>query len=188
MAALNVFPCPAQPSQPSLMSILNQTRTPGGARLLHQRLKQPLVDPALISERLDLVQLLVENTELRQLLYEDHLKRFPDLQRLAARFSTGRVGLQDLYRVYTALLRVEPLLQCLQQHSEEDGASYAALQDNFIKDLQEANNDFSNFCKMVETTVDLKQVEQGKFMIQPGFDDDLKSLREQLDEVSSNSK
>ena len=110
LTSLNVFPSPSNPNAPSLFSILNRTRTAGGARLLQQWLKQPLLDPVLISERLDLVELLVTNTELRQLLFEDHLRRFPDFQRLATKFATKKANLQDMYRVYVALSRLEPLI------------------------------------------------------------------------------
>ena len=183
LTSLNVFPSPSNPNAPSLFSILNRTRTAGGARLLQQWLKQPLLDPVLISQRLDLVELLVTNTELRQLLFEDHLRRFPDFQRLATKFATKKANLQDMYRVYVALSRLEPLISCLQENCGEDSESFTVLQDNFIKDLQELAKDFEKFHQMVETTVDLKKVEQGHFMIKPDFDEKLGELREQLDEV-----
>ena len=183
LTSLNVFPSPSNPNAPSLFSILNRTRTAGGARLLQQWLKQPLLDPVLISERLDLVELLVTNTELRQLLFEDHLRRFPDFQRLATKFATKKANLQDMYRVYVALSRLDPLISCLQENCGEDSGSFTVLQDNFIKDLQELAKDFEKFHQMVETTVDLKKVEQGHFMIKPDFDEKLGELREQLDEV-----
>ena len=183
LTSLNVFPSPSNPNAPSLFSILNRTRTAGGARLLQQWLKQPLLDPVLISERLYLVELLVTNTELRQLLFEDHLRRFPDFQRLATKFATKKANLQDMYRVYVALSRLEPLISCLQENCGEDSESFTVLQDNFIKDLQELAKDFEKFHQMVETTVDLKKVEQGHFMIKPDFDEKLGELREQLDEV-----
>ena len=183
LTSLNVFPSPSNPNAPSLFSILNRTRTAGGVRLLQQWLKQPLLDPVLISERLDLVELLVTNTELRQLLFEDHLRRFPDFQRLATKFATKKANLQDMYRVYVALSRLEPLISCLQENCGEDSESFTVLQDNFIKDLQELAKDFEKFHQMVETTVDLKKVEQGHFMIKPDFDEKLGELREQLDEV-----
>ena len=181
--ALKMFHAPSAPSAPSIFSILNQTRTAGGARLLQQWLKQPLMDPALINERLDLVELMVNNTEVRQMLFEDHLKRFPDFQRLSAKFASCKANLQDMYRVYVSLSRLDPLIRCLQDNCGEGSDNFAVMQDNFIKDLQEISNDFEKFTQMVETTIDLKQVEQGHFMIKPDFDDNLGELREQLDDV-----
>ena len=181
--SLNVFPSPLTPSAASIFSILNQTRTAGGARLLQQWLKQPLLDPVLINERLDLVEMMVNNTDIRQLLFEDHLKRFPDFQRLSAKFASSKANLQDMYRVYVSLSRLQPLITCLQENVGEDSDNYAVLQDNFIKDLQEMSQEFDKFHQMVESTIDLKQVEQGHFMIKSEFDDNLGELRQQLDEI-----
>jgi len=188
MLGLNIFPPPIKSSMhSSLYSILNQTRTPGGARLLTQWLKQPLLDPILINERLNIVEMMVLNTELRQILYEDHLRKFPDFQRLSAKFGSGKANLQDMYKVYVALSKLDPLISCLQEKAG-DGDNYVYLQDNFIKDFQEAQNDFEKFYQMVETTMDLKQVEEGHFMIKPDFDDNLGELREQLDTIENRIK
>ena len=169
MKSLNVFPSPTNPNHPSIFSILNQTRTPGGGRLLHQWLKTPLLDHVMINERLNLVDLMVTNTEMRQLLWEDHLRKFPDFQRLSAKFGSSKATLQDMYKVYLAVSKLEGLITCLQNNSGEEADNFVSLQDNFIKDLQEANTDFEKFQQMVETTLDLKQVEQGHFMIRPGW-------------------
>jgi len=183
LTSLNVFPTQVAPNAPSIFSILNQTRTPGGARMLAQWLKQPLLDADLITERLDLVEMLVNNTELRQMLFEEHLRKFPDYQRLAAKFGSSKANLQDMYRVYVSISKLEPLVECLQENCGEESNNYAVLQDNFIKDLQELQKDFEKFSQMVETTIDLNQVEHGHFMIKPDFDDNLGELREQLDLV-----
>eukprot|EP00090_Calanus_glacialis_P000024 TRINITY_DN10022_c0_g1_i1.p1 TRINITY_DN10022_c0_g1~~TRINITY_DN10022_c0_g1_i1.p1 ORF type:complete len:917 (-),score=322.44 TRINITY_DN10022_c0_g1_i1:110-2860(-) len=183
MAGLNVFPSPTNPSpHSSLYAILNQTRSPGGGRLLQQWLKQPLLDPVMINERLDLVEIMVNSTEMRQMLFEDHLRKFPDFQRLSAKFGSSKASLQDMYKVYVSLSKLDPLVNCLQEYAGE-GNNYATLQDNFIKDFQEAQKDFEKFYQMVETTLDLKQVDQGQFLIKPDFDDNLGELREQLDNV-----
>ena len=66
LQGLNLMPNPSAPSHPSLLSILNKTRTPGGSRLMHSWLKQPLLSVEKIVERLDLVEVMVTNTEIRQ--------------------------------------------------------------------------------------------------------------------------
>ena len=115
------------------------------------------------------VELMVTNTEMRQLLWEDHLRKFPDFQRLSAKFGSNKASLQDMYKVYVAVSKLDSLISCLQDNSGEEADNFVTLQDNFIKDLQEANKDFDKFQQMVETTIDLKQVEQGHFMIRPGW-------------------
>ena len=66
LQGLNLMPNPSNPSHPSLLSILNKTRTPGGSRLMLSWLKQPLLSVEKIVERLDLVEVMVTNTEIRQ--------------------------------------------------------------------------------------------------------------------------
>lgn len=69
-------------------------------RLLAQWLRQPLRDINLINERLDIVELLVGNSQLRLQLHEDHLRRIPDMQALARKLTKKKANLQDCYRIY----------------------------------------------------------------------------------------
>ena len=123
----------------------------------------------MINQRLDLVEIIVNSTEMRQMLFEDHLRKFPEFQRLSAKFGSSKASLQDMY---VSLSKLDPIFTCLQVNAGE-GNNYATLQDNFIKDFQEAQKDFEKFYQMVETTLELKQVDQGHFMIKPDFDGNL---------------
>jgi DNA mismatch repair protein MSH2 len=178
VTGLNLLPSAARPTLPSVLSILDRTRTPGGGRLLQAWLKQPLLSVEKIQERLDLVEMLVGETEIRQACHEEHLRRFPDFQRLAGRFLAKKATLQEAYKVFVALERLEPLIGCLQTYQ---GDSLPALQDTCVKDLQEAQRDLENFYKMVETTLDMSEVKKGNFLVKPSFDENLEELRGQLD-------
>ncbi|WP_420633716.1 DNA mismatch repair protein MutS [Candidatus Palauibacter sp.] len=79
----------------SLLTLLDRTRTPMGARLLRRRLLRPLVDADEITARLDAVQELVERPDDREHI-RGALRPIRDLERLAARVSTGRVGPREL--------------------------------------------------------------------------------------------
>ncbi len=79
----------------SLISILDETATPMGARLLMDWLSNPLTDRQAIERRLDAVEELKENSKLSRDLREQ-LKDAYDLQRLSARVATLRVSPRDL--------------------------------------------------------------------------------------------
>jgi len=86
----------------SLLATLDRTLTGPGARLLADRLGAPLTDRAEIDRRLDLVQLFVERTALRERVREA-LKRVPDIERALQRLSVGRGGPRDLAALASGL-------------------------------------------------------------------------------------
>ncbi|MGE7471750.1 DNA mismatch repair protein MutS [Bosea sp. NPDC003192] len=79
----------------SLLATIDRTETPGGSRLLAERLAGPLTDPEAIGRRHDAVALLVEVPSLREALRRD-LSRVPDIARALARLSLDRGGPRDL--------------------------------------------------------------------------------------------
>src|SRR5262249_27665327 len=89
----------------SLLSVVDCTVTPMGARLLAEWLTAPLTSPALIAERLDAVDELLTQSILRGDL-RTMLSQSYDLERLAARVGTGRATPRDL----VALARTLALL------------------------------------------------------------------------------
>lgn len=79
----------------SLISVLDDTKTPMGARLLTDWLNNPLTDIVAINRRLDAVEELTADTKLCRDLREQ-LDEAYDLQRLAARVATLRASPRDL--------------------------------------------------------------------------------------------
>jgi DNA mismatch repair protein MutS len=93
----------------SLLSVIDRTVTPMGARYLHDALLAPLVDPAAVTARLDAVEELLHDHPLRGDVREQ-LRQTADLQRLTARVSTARAVPRDLVGV-TRTLRLLPRLK-----------------------------------------------------------------------------
>lgn len=79
----------------SLLATIDRTVTPGGARLLAERLAGPLTDVAAIRARHDAVECLVDRSELRDRVRQA-LKRAPDMARALSRLGLGRGGPRDL--------------------------------------------------------------------------------------------
>ncbi len=79
----------------SLVSVLNQTRTPMGSRLLLRWIGQPLLDLDALEIRLDAVEWFVTSTERREKV-RDRARTIGDLERLANRIVTGSATPRDL--------------------------------------------------------------------------------------------
>lgn len=79
----------------SLLSVLDETATPMGARMLAEWLSNPLTDPIAIGRRLDAVEELMRDGRLGRELQE-LLKQAYDMQRLCARVATMRASARDL--------------------------------------------------------------------------------------------
>jgi DNA mismatch repair protein MutS len=101
----------------SLLATIDRTATPGGSRLLAERLAGPLTDPAGIARRLDAVALLVEAPALREALRAD-LARVPDIARALARLSLERGGPRDLAALAAGLEAARGVAASLLRHGE----------------------------------------------------------------------
>ena len=79
----------------SLLGAIDMTASPAGARLLAERLANPLTDVAAIDRRLDALGALIEATPLRENLRKG-LAAAPDFLRALSRLSLDRGGPRDL--------------------------------------------------------------------------------------------
>lgn len=185
--ALNLLPSAAEGGNKnqSILGLLNKCKTAQGQRLLSQWVKQPLVDLNKIEERLNVVQVFVEDTELRQTLQDEQLRKIPDFQRLAKKFQRKRATLQDCYRVYQAIDKMPYLLEVLEKH---EGEYQSLLMELFTNPAKELLMDFAKFQEMIETTMDLAQIENHDFVIKADFDEGLAALREKIDELEDGIK
>ncbi len=88
--------------QGSLLSCLDRTRTPMGARLLKKNILMPLRDPERINRRLDTVTRLVDNEEAAEGI-RARLDQVYDLERLNTRVALGRANGRDLLSLKKSL-------------------------------------------------------------------------------------
>jgi DNA mismatch repair protein MutS len=90
-----VEPLRAESRDATLVSVLDRTLTPMGARLLRQWLLAPLTDRAAIARRLDAVAVLAGD-ERRRTGLRDALDGVRDLERLGAKAAARRATPRDL--------------------------------------------------------------------------------------------
>jgi DNA mismatch repair protein MutS len=86
----------------TLFDVINKTLTPMGARMLKRWLALPLKDLKPIQDRLQLVDLLLHNSELASQLSES-LKQIGDLERIIAKVAVQRVNPRELKQLQRAL-------------------------------------------------------------------------------------
>jgi DNA mismatch repair protein MutS len=97
----------------SLLGVLNKCVTAMGARLLRQRVSQPLLDLAILNRRLDQVALFFQDGLLRAEM-RALLKGMPDLERLTNRAVSGSASPRDLENIGRTLTLVPRLQTVLQ--------------------------------------------------------------------------
>ena len=88
--------------QGSLIGAVDRTLTPGGARLLAERIASPSTDPALIGARLDALDHLAQDGLLRERV-RAALARCPDVERAFGRLALDRGGPRDLQALAAGL-------------------------------------------------------------------------------------
>ena len=102
----------------SLLSVLDETRTAMGARLLREWLTQPLLDLNALNARLDHVDAFYCDTARRESL-RDLLKRVNDLERLTNRVAQSIATPRDVVAVRASLEVVPKLAELLAQTKVE---------------------------------------------------------------------
>src|SRR5262249_58322651 len=86
----------------TLLSVIDRTVTPMGARRLHAWLLSPLLDVPAIEARLDAVAELAADSGLRARL-RDPMKGIRDLERLLGRVTLGTANARDLVALRDSL-------------------------------------------------------------------------------------
>lgn len=169
----------------SLLGVLDRTSTSMGGRLLRRWLAQPLQDAAAIDGRLCTVGVLLDDAAVRGSIRDEHLRKLPDIHGLARKFTRrNRSGvlaasLQDVVILYQCSKRLPELARALASGGD------VVLEARFVTPLRALLEEAENFEALVETTIDLDQVNNHEFVISPTVDVGLAALREQKDGVLS---
>ncbi|MBQ2122293.1 MAG: DNA mismatch repair protein MutS, partial [Bacteroidaceae bacterium] len=102
----------------SLLSVLDRTLTPMGARMLRRWLLFPLRNVAAIQRRQDGVEHFFRNPDFRDICQEE-LARVGDMERILSKVAVGRANPRDMQQLRIALEGVEVLKNaCLEAEQE----------------------------------------------------------------------
>jgi DNA mismatch repair protein MutS len=102
----------------SLLSVLDKTTTPMGARMLKRWIIFPLKEVKLIEDRLSVVEYFFRNPEMKDLL-DQQLSLIGDLERIISKVAVGRVNPREVVQLKVALNAIEPIKEvCLNSDDE----------------------------------------------------------------------
>ena len=114
----------------SLISVLDQTISPMGGRLLRRWLTHPLKQLDSIQQRLKRVEILFEQRTVRTDIRES-LKKIGDLERLVSRICVGRCSARDIRQLgYSLQVIPELLAHTAELESDTLGQELQSLPDN----------------------------------------------------------
>jgi len=152
----------------SLISIMDQTQTPMGSRLIHSWILHPLLDLQEIAQRQTLIKTFISNTaylkDLRAILRE-----VGDISRLVSRLGSLRINPRELNSLKSYLLVCDELQKCLGKFSS-----------NLLLPWQERLGGYQDICAMIDKAIidkaPLTITEGGIF--KNGYDPNLDELLE----------
>lgn len=92
----------------SLLTVLDRTVSPMGARLMRRWILFPLKDPREINQRLDVVEHFMRDPDTRDDI-RLQLERIGDLERLISKVAVGRITPREVVQLREALTAIEPI-------------------------------------------------------------------------------
>ncbi len=149
-----------------MAALLDETRTPMGARMLRAWLDAPLADLAAIGARLAAVQALVEDADLREGV-RAALGEVRDVERMLARIVLGRASPRDFRGLAGSLLLLPRLIGLL----DGRGGMFAEIR----ADMQ-GHDELAQWLDAALAETPPAHVRDGG-MIRAGFDAELDRLR-----------
>lgn len=96
----------------TLIDVIDHTETPMGGRMMKRWMVLPLKDLKPIQGRLDAVEFLLEEEELRYSLSE-RMKDIGDLERLISKVAVGRVNPKEVKQLEHTLRQIGPIREAL---------------------------------------------------------------------------
>ena len=102
----------------TLLSVLDNTVSPMGARLLKRWIIFPLKDILKINERLDLVEFLIKETDLRTRIGQA-IKLCGDIERLVSKIPLKKINPREVLHLARGLKQVDSIKQLCSSSSNE---------------------------------------------------------------------
>ena len=151
----------------TLISILDNTETAMGARLLKNWISRPLKKTEQIQKRQECVKEFFEKKKLRTNL-AGLLKNIGDLERLISKIATARAVARDLINLKYSLKNITSVK-----------AELVLAEAKTLKDINSNLKELNNLVELIDTSIneDLSIHSENKAVIKPGYNNELDELR-----------
>ena len=130
-----------QEKEGSLISVIDKTKTPMGARMLKFWLTHPLLDKESIEKRLTAVEEFFENHNLEQDI-TDLLKNIADIERLISKLSIGSGNARDIIGLKESLKYIPKFRKTLEN-----------INSNLLKNIKDSFIDLSPLVSIIEESI-----------------------------------
>lgn len=155
----------------SLLSFLNLTSTPLGSRRIKDELRQPSNDRIAIENRVETVQLLIDNTTIAQSLHK-LFKNIKDIERIALRIQNHKATADDLVRLTSSIAAIYQIIKLLHTNITQSAiTSNVIARHGMVQSLNRQLSMMIN-CHSNDTSIIIK-----------GFDASLDSIKEAYHEL-----
>jgi len=111
----------------TLLWLMDETKTPMGARRLKQWIDRPLIHQQQINARLDTVEQFITHFIERDTL-RGYLNQVYDIERLVGRVSYGNVNARDLIQLKHSIMEIPNIKALLNDFDEKMPAHFEALE------------------------------------------------------------
>lgn len=170
----------------TLFKLFNRAITPMGKRMMKNWLMHPLLQKDKINERLDTVEALLSDSNLRDVL-ETAFAKLPDLERLLSRVHSRNLKVKDFDKTIQGFETITELLEALSSHNLNGSLlNYVSnIPESLVADVQSWSNAFDR----------TKAVDEGVLIPQKGVEQDfdesldrIRQLEEQLEDLLNTYK
>ncbi|ODV83458.1 hypothetical protein CANARDRAFT_202939 [[Candida] arabinofermentans NRRL YB-2248] len=176
-----------QSDKGTLFKLLNRAVTPFGKRLFRNWIVHPLMNQDKIESRLDSVEALLNDGELKSLL-ESKLAKLPDIERMLARIHSGTLKIKEFTKVVEGFEIIRDLVTVLKQTYGADcsalGGDLGKIISSFPAELDECVDRWSGaFDRQLASSEGILVPEVG---IEPEFDEsnaEMKRMEKELDDI-----
>ncbi len=152
----------------SLLSVLDRTVSPMGARLMRRWILFPLKDPKAINRRLDVVEHFFCHPDQRDDI-RAAIEHVGDLERLISKVAVGRISPREVVQLRNALSAIAPIKD---------------ICENSVQDTLRSFGEQLNPCSLIRDRIAREIVDDAPAavnrgtVIRPGVDAELDELRE----------